>query len=238
MAKAKTDSAREILVQNLELERLQQEIKSGFKSLQYENKTYLIHVPKLREERMILDYKSGLTTKLLADDGKMTKDEVMNSLKKRGIWSDEKERRLQSLRDETSNIFKDIFIENSKSKPNEKNLDTLNKKRVDVELEIAILTDSLSKYLDATIESEMERDINRYKMVILITDEFNQPIWNSLEDLDNDPDRGRINFLISAGMYFWAGLDPALFEVAPRNEISGGDTNESSEESLEVANGN
>lgn len=207
------------VLDSLDLERLEQEIKNGYKTIIHEDIKYHIYLPKQKEEKLVLDFKAELVAKLF---GKkiLTKEQVMNELRERGVWNDQKEKQMRGLRDEISNVLRDIFMENSKKKPNKEMLQNLNKQRISLELDLAILTDSISYYMDSTLESEIDREIIKYKMYLLIKNENDEQIWNSFDDLEDDANRGRINFMASSAIYFWAGLDPALFDAAPRKELN------------------
>jgi hypothetical protein len=197
------------------LEKLEKEIRSGFREVEYEGKKYRICLPTIKEDDLLTSFKGRKQSEALKDKDSILKDEVIKNLKERGIWDDTKDRKERELRDQYSKCLADLFAERSKIDPDKDRLLELQKERLSIDIDLAILTETKQNWISSSAEARIEEQVTKYKSVLCIRDEDGNRIWQTIEDFDNSTDKGLVNTLTSEALYFWAGLDQSMFAFAP-----------------------
>lgn len=200
----------------LALEKLEQEIRLGYRVFNYDNKVYHICLPSVKDDSMITNFKAKRTSELLKDKNTILKDEIIKNLKERGVWDESKDKKEKELRDRISLIYRDLMIENSKVESIDNNrIEELMQERVAIELDLLLLAGSKNDLLQSSLESQLEVDVTKFKLTLCIKDENGNRIWNSFDELENYSDKGLINSIHNEAIYFWAGLDQSMFDVSP-----------------------
>jgi hypothetical protein len=200
----------------LALEKLEQEIRLGYRVFNYDNKVYHICLPSVKDDSMITNFKARRTSELLKDKNTILKDEIIKNLKERGVWDESKDKKEKELRDRISLVYRDLMIENSKVESIDNNrIEELMQERVAIELDLLLLAGSKNDLLQSSLESQLEVDVTKFKLTLCIKDENGNRIWNSFDELENYSDKGLINSIHNEAIYFWAGLDQSMFDVSP-----------------------
>jgi hypothetical protein len=202
-------------VTNLYLERLEQEIKNGYRVFNFRDKEYRLYLTRVKEDDMLSRFKSQLVSKLLEDTSIYMKDQLIRRLVDRGVWDDTKEKEETSLRERLGKVMADIMIERAKEKEDETLLRELLTERLAVELKLSTLTEAKNNVVSSSLENLLSDSMHKYKMCLCVKDDQDNPIWNSIEELDNDCNKLFVNNISEACLFFWAGLDPSLFSLAP-----------------------
>jgi hypothetical protein len=208
----------------LYLDRLRDEIRQGYREFEYqasseeEPKMFRIYMPTPGNDNEITRFKSRRSTTLLKDTDYMTKDEVMQQLTVRGVWDEEKTIKEEKLQERLNACLRDMYLENSSKIKDYEAMRELELERATVQLDMALLSQSKDTFLDGTIETTLDRDVLRYKLILLVKDSEGERIWNSEESYDEYADKGLIKEAMEKAIFFWQGLDQSLFEYAPKSE--------------------
>jgi len=207
------------------LEKLRAEMQRGYREFEFEDlngdqKKIRIFLPSMKEDVLLSEYKSKLASSALKDENLMMREEVLSSLRKRGVWDAEKAGREKELEKQLSECINDIYIQKSRKDPDRGRLKDLAKERLNIQIDLASLREPKSSFEDITLENFIDREFLKYKMSLLVKDENGNPLWNDMEDYNNSNSYNKhlINTVLGEAYYFWAGIDPALFDIAPTLE--------------------
>jgi hypothetical protein len=214
-----SDSERQTIIEENSksgLERLEQEIKSGYRIIEYDDKKYRICFPSMKDDEVLSRYKSKIAMEVLKDKTIILRDEVIDNLKERGIWDDKKEKQESELREKYSDCLSQFFLEKNKKKPNKATITQLNVEKKILSEMINVLTKTKDYFVNLAAESRIDEMVLKQKMVLCIkSDDKNECVWKSLDEFENCNDKGLVNTIISDAIYFWAGLDQSMFDSAP-----------------------
>lgn len=208
------ETIREDLVgkkSGLFLEKLELEIKNGYRLFTYKDKRYKIFMPTVREDTIINEQKTQLVSKLLKNKDLMMKDEIIENLKSRGVWNDTKEREEIKLRESISSIMTEIMVERAKDEPDQETIREKQKDKLSIEIDMNLLTRSKDYLMQSTLESKIDEELLKYKVSLLVKNEDDSRVWNSVEEFEAYNDKLFINTVSIEGIYFWAGLDQSMF---------------------------
>lgn len=202
-------------VTNLYLEKLEQEIRNGYRIFSFRDKEYKIYLPKIKEDDLINRFKSQTTSKLLENKDIYMKDQLVRRLYEREVWNDEKEKEEKSLREQLGKVMADIMIERAKEFEDKDALKEFLAERINIEVKLSALTETKNHMISSSLENILNEAIHKYKMCLCVRDSEDNLLWDSMEVLDNETDKILSTNISEAAMYFWAGLDPSLFSLAP-----------------------
>lgn len=205
----KVDNATNRVIEELEIQ-----VKQGYKEFVYKDQIFKIYLPKTKEDTELARYKSKLSAELLKNKDLMLKDEVINLLKERGIWDDAKEKKENELRERLTKNMADTFVEKNKEEPDQEILKELRQEKISVNLDLMLLSQTKDYFYASTVETQIEEQMTKMKLCLCIKNENDQRVWNSLDELENYNDKAFINLITMEAIYFWAGLDQALFDSA------------------------
>jgi hypothetical protein len=191
-------------------EKLQQELKQGFRVVEYEGKEYYIHLPSVKDEEEIMLFRSKLAGAMLQDKNILTREQLLKQIKERGIWSDEKERQEQKLNEYITELLARIFAEYAKDNPDPNKILAWKREKDKLEQERAILALPKTTVLSYSFESLLELAINKIKLSLCVKDKDGNRIWPSVETLEQETDKGLVQFLTIEAQYFWFGWHPDL----------------------------
>lgn len=210
---------------SIRLDQLKKAIREGYRDVEFEDlnsekRKVRVYLPSMKEDTLISDYKAKVTSHALKDENLMMREEVLANLRKRGVWDEEKEKRLKNLEKQMSETLNDIYMQKSRPEPDKERLQELRREKLSTEIDLAILREPKQSFEESTLENYIEREILKYKMCLLIRNEDGSPIWASLEDYNDSDNYNKhlVNSILSEAYYFWAGIDPALFDAAPTFE--------------------
>ena len=196
------------------LERIETEIKTGYRITQYEGEDYRICLPSMKDDQELSIHKNRLAAKYLRDDSLMTQGEVLTMMEKRGTWDKSKAKEEDRLRKRLGDCLSDIYLERAKDEPDDARLDELHHERLSVELDISTVVKGKEFFLNSTMESKIEEEVLRMKLALCLRDAKGERVFKDLEDLENSDKKGLINTVSTEAIYFWAGLDQSMFGYA------------------------
>ena len=215
----------------LDLDRWENEIKSGFRRFSFANSEdemveYRINLPTIGQEGQILAHKSKLASQALDMPELKLSSQILNSLKERGVWDDAKEAQENELREKLQKCLADIYMQNSRTEPDRELLKELQAERVGHEFRLAVIMEPKSFWLDATLEKWIERNLLSFQIVLLITDADDKPVWKSVDELESSSGEMRRlrDQLGGEALLFWSNLDPSRFVIAPDSIVGGEDS--------------
>jgi len=200
----------------LSLEKLEGEIRSGFRTTEYMDKEYHICLPSIKDDEILSKYKSKIAAEVLKDKDVVLKDEVIKNLRERGIWDDSKDKKERELRDRYAKCLSDLYLEKARENPAPERIEELKRERISLDIDIALLTETKNYFVNTAAESRIEERVLMHKTVLCIKDAENKRLWNSVEELENCTEKALVNTLTSEAIYFWAGVDPSMFDFTLR----------------------
>lgn len=210
---------------SLRLEKLKNELRTGFREFEFEDlneekRRVRFYLPTIKEETLISAHKTRITSTALKDDSFMMQEEVYSILRKRGVWDEEKERKQKQLEKKISECLNEIYLQKSRKKPDQTRLDELRREKISLDIDLALLKAPKATFEEVTLESYIEREVLKYKMCLLIRDENGAPLWRDLDEYNESDlyNKHLVNTVLAEAYYFWAGVDPALFDAAPTLE--------------------
>lgn len=201
----------------LSLERLETEIKTGYRIFMYNNKEFHICFPSVKDDELLSRAKAKVTSDVLKDKDICLKEEISKMLTERGIWDETKERRERELRERYSKCLGDIYLERSKMEPNAERLTELHQEKMSLDIDIALLTETKSFFMSSTAESRVEELMLKHKLALCLKNADGTRIWNSIDEFEACTDKAFINTISTEAIYFWAGLDQSMFDLALGN---------------------
>lgn len=196
------------------IEKVEQEMKTGYRIVEFDDVNYRVYLPSIKDDELLVEYKNKVVSRCLKDSSLMLQAEVMKIMEERGIWDQSKEREETNLKERIRDVYKDIQNERVKDEPNEDRLDELKRERIAVDIRLRLLTKSKDFFMNSTVESTIENEMLKYKVVLCAKNEDGSRIFNSIEEFENHQNRAFVEYLSAAAMYFWAGIDQSLFDSA------------------------
>lgn len=181
---------------------------------------------------------------LLKNDNYMTWDEMKINLNKRGIWTDNDEKKYINsdtiLRDAALKLgiwsIKNNLDKKGRSKSEEKTFQERKQEYDRIDNEIMNLNLKRYGFYRNSIEGQSTEYANYYKFVYCILVEKDGKwirLWNSLEDFRNETsfNRNKITELSTMAYAFWAGISTEVLNDLPNRDMVGEGIQNDSEES-------
>lgn len=197
------------------LEKLELEIKNGYRLFTYKDQPYKIFMSTVHVDTMVNEFKTKIVSRLLKDKDIMMKDEIMKNLRERGVWDDSKQKQEKELRDRVSRCITDMMTEKSKDEPDRDFLLEKMKEKMSLEIDLELLSGNKDNLLQSTIENKVDEEVTKYKLTLLVKTNEDVRVWNSVEEFENYSDKAFVNSVTIEAIYFWAGLDQSMFGFAP-----------------------
>jgi hypothetical protein len=197
------------------LEKLELEIKNGYRLFTYKEQPFKILMSSVHIDTMVNEFKTKIVSKLLKDKDIMMKDEIMKNLRERGVWDDSKQKTEKELRDRISRCISDMMTEKSKDEPDKDFLLEKMKEKMSLEIDLEVLSGNKDNLLQSTIENKVDEEVTKYKLTLLVKTIDDVNVWKSVEEFENHPDKAFVNSVTVEAIYFWAGLDQSMFGLAP-----------------------
>lgn len=195
--------------------RIEQEIKTGYRTKELDGKVVRIYLPSGKDKIEINNFRDRVTSRLYKDEDLLTQDEALDILRKRGTWDADKQKQEQKLRERMSQCLADVWLEHAKDDPNKETLEELERERLSIQIDLLTLSANKDKLFESTIEKRIEDDVNSFTFILCLKDEEENRIFNSLDELFEYKDQDEIEILKSEALFFWHRLDPSMFGIAP-----------------------
>lgn len=176
-----------------------------------------VYFPTPKDDSDIALIQSRRWGKLVKEEDLQTENEIIEIMKKRGLWSDLNEKKMKSLQEKHTRlsgkitkmiIDKDVTVDFEK----------LTEEYEDTERELYDLIDKRSTFTAHSLENRVSETVMKERMWRCIrqvnkkeNDEVELvPIWNSYEEIENERDRVLVMSVQTECMTFWQGV-PADF---------------------------
>jgi len=191
-------------------ERLLKTISLGEKIITYEEPkldfeaTLKFKLPTLKQRDMAEALYSKTFHKLLRDDDHMTTKELLDSAKRRALWTDKDEERTVNVDSEIIEAKKKYENETNTKKKAKINKDLIEKREEKFRLALRV------GQLTATgIENLAERERTIYMLlscVLLVDENGNEsPLYSSKEKVEGETNLEKLEKILLDGRAFWAG---------------------------------
>lgn len=201
------------------IDSLSMEMRRGYREIELEQVGKIrIYLPDAAIDQQLSDIKAELITALLESDKIITKEQVLDKLRKRDLWDDKREEKEKVLTQDILDIMRDIMYEQHNEKIDVKNLKSLRKRRRDLEQKRTELTATRDYFVVASLESKVDTMLFKHQLVfcIKVPDEDGnvKPLWETIEDLEHDSRKYVVNRLSTLSGYFWNGWSEDLLHEA------------------------
>lgn len=175
--------------------------------------TLIVRFPTIKEESDFQKYYMRVYSKMLQDKELLTRRKMLKILEERGDWTEENEAHmdeLQNLYFSKSVSIEEINLKQRKTAKDKEHLDELIKERQKIYTEFMELYLVKNIFLENTIEQRAEEETLKYKAVKLVTYKEGDPVWSSVEEMDNCNAVPEIKELLADCYTFWRGTSVPL----------------------------
>lgn len=198
----------------IHLDRIEQEMRNGYREFEVDDKKYRIYLPTPGIEDKITDFKAKVIGELLRQSKYITKSQVMKELRDRGVWDDALERKITDMEQDISDFTKQIMIIQHSDTVNGDALYSLRDRRMKMMNARDEIVRGRDFLLSGTIEAKVEEAVLKYQIVLCATHEDQTPIWNSIDDFYNETNKKLVNRVTTEAGYFWQGWSEDLLKFA------------------------
>lgn len=175
------------------------------------------------QERQLSDMEySRVFTRLLSDGELKTRDEMEKILAQRGIWSSENDKEIDKLQEAVSDSLEKV-VRSKNDEEHKKAWEEVQEHR----LKIQSIVTKRELYMANTIEAKAEEIRISYLISKTISDENDNLVWKSYEDINNDNRTEIINTIIGEYIFFLNGVESNFLEQLAQG---GGEQVESGEQ--------
>lgn len=186
------------------------ELERGYREFDIKERKGRIHFPSVGDDMEISDHYARSYTIFLSTDGMMTDAELTRIYAERNIWTEDDEKKLESLGEDIENIREDIV----EAQIDEK-LDEVKKKRKMVKAYKRLKAanemhgELNSKRIDlfaVSAESRAREVSIRQRMVCCVKDVDGNRIWPDIKALNAELDSDFYVQVLRSSMMFWSGI--------------------------------
>jgi len=210
------------------VKQIEQEIKRGYRELDTE--TYgkvRIYIPTPEIEDKITDIRSELLSNLLRNENIMTRGEIIENLKKRKLWSDEKEAQEEKLIQDIAEITRDILYAEHSETINADELKKLYERKMDLEKNLKKLSAMKDYFTNMSLENILEVELFKHQIVLCVKKvkiekdkdgnkkEVEEPLWENIEQFNKEQNKVEIIEITRQAAYYWNGWHEDLLGPAP-----------------------
>jgi len=163
----------------------------------------------------IASYKYSECYNNLLKKGFPLKEEMLNTLKERGLWGDKQEEEFETIKEDMRQV--EIKVALLRSKPNYNKV-TFNNSRKDymkLKDRLSELITKKTSYLSNTIESKAEEEQIKVKLSLCVKYPDGRLVWDSLDSLDNEIDNNVLMKITNEFISFSLGLTQEIIDNLP-----------------------
>ena len=197
---------------------IEQEMQRGYREVEIDNYGKVrIYMPTPGVESEITDFKARLIGVLLKQSEYITQDQVMNELRKRGVWNDKIEKDLGLLETDIAEFTKEIMLLQHADKIDADQLFSLRDRRKSLMDKRRSICAGRDMLLQGTIESKIEEEVLKHQLMLCAKTVDDEQIWATMDDLSSEHNKKLVNTLVSKAAYFWQGWSEDLLQMALDN---------------------
>jgi hypothetical protein len=187
-----------------------------------------IHHPSFEISTQLEDYYSQQFNKLLMETDYPTINELEDKLNERGSWTDQDDNQLAKMQDAIRGLSYDLAmaklqLRDAKQKKQKEKLqahiDDLNERIITMNARYIKKVTLKTQLFQSTVEKIAERNAQYMKYVKCITDNDDNPIWNSIEEMQQVKTK-YLEDLFLKSQRFWSGVEDPLF-VQSLDQVDG-----------------
>ena len=204
--------------ENSYLKKASDELKAGFRLANVtkggESLTIKISHPNVRTDMELSNLYTAKYNTLMRNKQHMTRKEIEQQLKERGVWTDFDEKKLTQLQDSMQKCLEEFNLLLSDN-PSASRLTELRTQYYDLRDKIFEVNAEQSVHFINSIESLCDHEQLLHKIIFCIKDKDENPIWDNWEALMNETDRSFLNQVIREGQLYWSGLTTEVLYSLP-----------------------
>lgn len=207
------------------LDKAEEEIKKGYREIEVKDfrgvdSKIRIYFPNIGQQTEISSYYSQVYNNLFKkNDGLLTRKQMEKMLKQKGIWTDEDEAYIKTLRDSLVDIEVSIMSELRKKDYRESYIKSGQEKYIEKRDELIRTITTREHFFSQTIESKAEEEANMLKLALCVKFADGTPVWNSLEHLKTSGSDKAILEIITEAQYLWNGLSKEVLQRLPGSDL-------------------
>lgn len=164
-----------------------------------------IRFPNIHDDSEIGDIHSRVFGELIEDEKMKTEDQIIENMKKRGVWSDIKDKRIESLVEKEGWLTAKLLAGSDSMTKDE--AEAIATQYEDVVAELQELRMTRYQFMQNSIESRSNDARTRAQLVrcVFVVDEEGKEhrLWKTDEDLMNEKNRFLINRIVVEALSFW-----------------------------------
>jgi hypothetical protein len=196
--------------------KIEAEIMRGYREFDIKGVKGRICFPNMNDDEVISDEYSKEYTRLLSDKHILSESELTPLYERRGMWSKEKDKELEDLESDISNLREDMttlkLTKEGNSVEAKTKLVEIHKKLKDAVLEYRILNLKKLELFSNSLENKAKAHAIKIKLIRCIKKEDDTCFWGSLEEMQMHPDKGFIHEVARRASLFWEGIPEDFLE--------------------------
>jgi len=188
-----------------------------------EDRILRVHYPSPLVETQVNQTYSKTYGRLLQDEDFLPEAQIIESMKKRGIWSDEHDTKISRLQERQARLRNLIFVHGDSNTATSAELDKLTEEYEQVSREASALVRKRASFTVNSIETrayETKIKDQVWRCVTRVVDGEEQPFWHNLDEIDGETDRVLLYRVMNECVSFWQGV-PADFLEQSQDQLSG-----------------
>jgi hypothetical protein len=216
---------------------VENEILQGFRIVKINNfrnqpeSEIKITIPTVEEDAQASRLYTETYNELLLSDKKiLTRDEMEEKLKERGLWGQKQEDEIEQIEERITNVMREGQEMHYKKKVNKNRLKELKNELIKLREKKGVILGRKQSFMSQTIEALAEMASLEYKIAKCSLDSTNQPLWADYESFKKENNRFVLNQLIRECLVFWNGLPQDILSRLPEDVMLQGATSEQSQE--------
>ena len=211
------------------LKKADKEINTQYRSIvldkykDKENVEIWIHQPNTKIEGIATDVYSRIIGKLLSDPDMKMRKELLEIYKKRGIWGDEQENKLEEIQEQMRDIEFSTMKMKANGRINKEILDKWRSQWMKLRDEKHDLLNEKTALLTGSIESRAEEEGVKVKLSHCVKYPDGTRVWNTVDEFNDDLDKNAITKILNEALWFWVGLTQEVIASLPNELFSVGE---------------
>jgi hypothetical protein len=212
------------------------ELKAGYrlcKTLR-QGEPFVVKIthPSLGQEMELARVYTDKYNELLSTKGYRTRKQLEKELRDRGSITAFEDKKIEEISKSLTKAIEEYNFAIADNTKTEEELEVLRKEYYSTRDKLFALHGEKSAHFINSIESICEQIQGFHKMVFCIKDESGNKIWNNIDELLNETDRGFLSDMISESQMFWSGLSKEVLDLPRVLDSMRGESLEKSPEIL------